>query len=352
MEKHLRITGITLFVTVIAVLAARYFLPLLLPFVSGAALAICAEPITRLFERRFHLPRGVGAALGVSMVICFAALVIFLVGALAIRQIGVLTRIAPDLEETLTSGLAALALWLKDITAKTPAGLAKYLSESIDSLFTGGTALLDRAVKLLLSLAGGILRQVPDGALGIGTALISSYMIAAKLPRLREGFAKKIDSLGIRSLIPAVARIRKALGGWLLAQLKLSAITFGVLSVGFAVLRIPFAPIWAGATAIVDAFPILGTGTVLIPWSVICFLQGNTARGIGLLGLYALAALLRSMLEPKIIGKELGIDPLVTLLSLYVGYRLWGLIGMLLAPMTAAAIAAAGQWDGATEKSS
>ena len=119
--------------------------------------------------------------------------------------------------------------------------------------------------------------------------------------------------------------------------MKLMAVTFGVMSVGFLLLRIPYGLLWAAAVALVDAFPVLGTGTVLVPWSLVCFLQGDSARGIGLLGIYGAATLIRSALEPKLVGKHLGLDPLVTLIALYAGYKLWGLLGMLLAPLLAVA---------------
>ena len=98
------------------------------------------------------------------------------------------------------------------------------------------------------------------------------------------------------------------------------------------------APLAAFLTTLVDALPVLGTGMVLIPWALICFLGGNSIRGLGLLGLYATAALVRSVLEPKLVGSHLGLDPLVTLIAMYCGLRLWGLAGMLLLPMLAATV--------------
>lgn len=348
MGKHLRIAGITLMLGALFLIAVRYLLPIVLPFALGTGLAVCAEPLTGVLTRRLRLPRGVGAALGVSAALCFLGLVLLLLGALLVREVGILTRVAPDLEQTVKTGLSAIVRWLVGIALHLPGGIGTYLAESIETFFSGGTALLDKALAFFLSLAGGILRQVPDGALGVGTAMISAYMIAAKLPEIREKFRQFSEKTGANRLAPALGRARKALGGWLLAQLKLSAITFAVVMVGFAVLGISFAPIWAAVVAIVDALPILGTGTVLVPWSIVCFLQGNAAEGIGLLGIYAIVALLRSMLEPKIVGKQLGIDPLVTLFSLYAGYRVWGFGGMILAPMIAAAVAAgwrSAQWQ-------
>ena len=130
-------------------------------------------------------------------------------------------------------------------------------------------------------------------------------------------------------------RLKKALGGWLKAQVKLSGVIFLIVTVGFFLLRIHRAMFWAVIVALVDAVPMLGTGTVLIPWCLVCFAQGENVRAMGLLGLYVTAMLTRSALEPKLVGRQLGMNPLLTLLALYAGYRLWGVGGMILAPVLA-----------------
>jgi predicted PurR-regulated permease PerM len=94
----------------------------------------------------------------------------------------------------------------------------------------------------------------------------------------------------------------------------------------------------AALITLVDAFPVLGVGTVLVPWSILRFVQNDYVLGIGLLALYAAIWLVRSVLEPRLLGKELGLDPLVTLIAIYAGFRLWGLGGMLLTPILAMAV--------------
>ena len=129
--------------------------------------------------------------------------------------------------------------------------------------------------------------------------------------------------------------MKHAVWGWLLAQCKLMGVTFVILLLGFVLLRIPYAVFWALGVSLVDAFPVLGTGTVLLPWSLVCLLQGDSPRAIGILGIYVAASLIRSALEPKLVGRHLGLDPLITLMALYAGYKLWGIGGMILAPMLA-----------------
>ena len=89
----------------------------------------------------------------------------------------------------------------------------------------------------------------------------------------------------------------------------------------------------AAAIALVDALPMLGTGTILVPWGLLVLLQGQTALGLGLIALYGVTALTRSILEPRMVGHQLGLNPLLTLVALYMGYRLWGILGMILAPV-------------------
>jgi predicted PurR-regulated permease PerM len=137
----------------------------------------------------------------------------------------------------------------------------------------------------------------------------------------------------LKPVFEALKRAKTALGGWLTAQLKLFGLTLLLLAGGLLLLRIPNGLLWALVICLLDALPVLGTGAVLLPWALISFLQSNTPRAIGLLGLYATITLIRSTLEPKLVGRQLGLDPLVTLMALYVGFKLWGLGGMILAPM-------------------
>lgn len=319
-------------------LGVRYLLPLLMPFLLGAGLAALAEPMVRLLCKRGHLPRGVASCIGVGMAFGFLALLIFLLAALALRELRVLAGILPDLGRVTKSGIDLLSGWLQGLLLGLPGGVGESLSQSVAEFFTGGTALLDRAVGYVLALAGGMLSQLPDGALGIGTAIVSSFMISAKFPTICSRLGQVLAGERLRPFLAALGRIRSVLVGWLKAQVKLAGVTWGILAVGFLLLRIEYGLLWALMVAIVDAFPVLGTGTVLIPWSAICLLRGDVPRGIGLLGIYAVVSLTRSMLEPRLLGQHLGLDPLVTLFSLYAGYKFWGLAGMLLAPMAAVTV--------------
>lgn len=320
------------------ILFFRYLLPLLLPFLLGAGLAFAAEPLVGFLCRRLHLKRPLSTAIGISMAFSFLALVVMVLCAFLIRELRSLAAVLPELESALHTGMDTADRWLLDLAGRVPGDLGVILTQNVNSLFSGGDALLGRATDFLLKLASGILSHVPDSALGLGTGIISSFMISAKLPKICSWLRKRMPAAQIEPVLSALKRLKNAVFGWLKAQLRLSGVTFLLALTGFFLLRIPRAPLWAVLVALVDAFPILGTGTVLVPWSLVSFLQGDHFLAFGLLGLYGAATLTRSVLEPRLLGKQLGLDPLVTLMALYVGYRLWGIGGMLVTPLLAVAV--------------
>lgn len=316
-------------------LAVRYLMPLFFPFLLGSLLALAAEPMTAFFQRRMHLPRAVSTGISVSMAFCLLFLLVLLAAGFFLRELRVLAGVLPDLEGTARSGISLLESWLLNLTARTPESIRPLLDRNVSKFFSGGTEMLDGLMGRVLGLAGGVLSHVPDSALGIGTAIISGYMISAKLPKIRLWLKKRIPKEKLRPVFQAFGRVKHALGGWLFAQAKLAGVTWALLTLGFWILGISYAPLWALAVALVDAFPVLGTGTILLPWALVCLLRKETVRAIGLVSTYLTVTLVRSALEPKLLGKHLGLDPLVTLITMYAGYKIWGIGGMLLAPLIA-----------------
>lgn len=320
------------------ILSFRYLLPLILPFLLGAGLAVAAEPLVGVLCRRLKLKRPFATAIGVTMAFSFLVLGVMVLCAFLIRQLRNLTGLLPQLETALHTGMDTADRLLLNLSGRVPGELGTVLTRNVHSLFAGGDALLNRATDAALKLASGILTHVPDSALGLGAGIISSYMISAKLPKIRSWFGHQLTATQLAPIIAAIQRLKDGLFGWLKAQVRLSGVTFLLTGTVFLLLRIPQALLWAVLVALVDAFPILGTGTVLVPWSIFSFLQGDHFLAFGLLGLYGATALTRSVLEPRLLGQQLGLDPLITLMALYAGYRLWGIGGMLLAPILAVAV--------------
>lgn len=316
-------------------ISIRYLLPIFMPFLLAALLALAAEPLVTALQKRTRLPRAAATGIGISMALVVLILAVMVLGALLLRQMQQLVGYVPDLEGTALAGMQSLQGWLLKLTEKAPDSVEPMLTHSVENFFSDGTVFLDKVTSWLLGLASGMVSHLPDSALGIGTWLLASFMFSAKLPKIRGWIQSHLPPNWKEKWLPTLQRLKKSVFGWLTAQLKLMSVTFLLLLAGFFLLQVSYAPVWAFLIALVDMLPILGTGTVLVPWSVVCFIQGDTIRAIGLLGVYAASTLLRSILEPKLVGKQLGLDSLVTLASMYAGYRIWGILGMILAPLLA-----------------
>jgi len=298
-------------------------------------LALAAEPLVSFFQKKLHLPRGVATGLGVCMTLVLLGLVLLVLGALLLRELRALAGVVPDLENAALQGMVLLEDRLLSLAQNAPEGIGSVLTNGVQGMFSDGTALLDKVTTWLLGMASGILSHLPDSALGFFTWILAGFMISAKLPKLRLWLRKNMPTAWQERYFPMVKQLKKALFGWMGAQFRLIGITFLVLTLGFFALQITYGPVWALMISLMDALPVLGTDMALIPWSLVCFLQGDHVRGIGLLGVYVAATLLRSVMEPRLVGKQLGLDPLVTLIAMYAGYRLWGLVGMILSPVLA-----------------
>ena len=316
-------------------LGVKYVLPVAMPFLLGAGLALAAEPLVGRLAVR--LPRGAAAGVGVSATMVGIVAIATLVGAAVVREVGSLASAVPDLESTARQGMTLAQDFLIGVADRAPEGVRPVLQRTVLDFFDDGTVLLRQVTQRLPGAVGATLGWLGDGVLGLGTGVLAAFLISARLPKLKKALRARLPQSWYDKYLPALCRVRASLGGWLKAQLKLCAVTWGIVTVGFLLLRISYAPAWAAVVALVDAVPILGTGTVLVPCALVCLLQGESLRTIGLLCTWGVAVMTRTVLEPRLVGRHLGLDPLATLAALYVGYRFWGILGLLFTPILASA---------------
>ena len=209
--------------------ALRFALPVGLPFLLGAAVALGAEPLVGLLNRRAKLPRWTASGIGVLTVMLLLAAVLVLLIALLIRQAGNLTKVLPDPVQT---GLSSLQGWLTELSARAPVGVRPVLQASVDNLFSGSGAAMERMTDTVITMASGILSKVPDSALSISTGVLAAFMISARLPKLRGMLKNWLPQAFREKYLPAILELKHSVGGWLLAQLKLSGVTAVLLFLG------------------------------------------------------------------------------------------------------------------------
>ena len=308
--------------------------PVLLPFALGLLLAKGAQPAVEALSRA-HLPRWVAAGVSVTALYALVIAVLYALGWVLCREAVAFARQLPTLVASLAEPAARVEAWLLTRLSRFPDGVGQALTQGVEEFFRSGAGLASRAYGWAFDLASGFLSLVPDLALFLLTAVLSSFMLAAKLPQLREHLRQKAPQQWLKWYDALMRRLRATLGGWVKTQIKLMGVTFLVLTAGLLVLGVDYPVLFGLAIAFIDALPVFGSGAVLLPWGIYQLLGGNSFLGVGLLCLYAAASLIRSALEPRMLGKQMGLDPLLTLLALYAGYRFFGILGMILFPIGA-----------------
>lgn len=314
-------------------LGVRYVLPVLLPFLLGGILALSAEPAVGFFVRKLRLPRPVASGLGISLTLTFLVALISFLAAVSVRFLGRIAGAVPDLEK----GALALQDTMIAVAERAPESVRPLAQKAVLELFDGSSAWMQQVTRHVPDMLTSLVSGLGSSFLGIGTFLLSGYLISARLPVWKEKLSVVLPEQWRKNYLPALKKFRSSLWGWVKAQGKLALVTWGIVTVGFFVLQVPYGLLWAALVALVDAVPILGTGVVLLPWAAVCFLQGDGAGALLLLCTYGVCAVTRATLEPRLVGRQLGLDPLSTLVALYAGFRFWGIPGLLLTPIIASA---------------
>ena len=322
-----------LFLLFFAWVSGKFLLPFLFPFLLGAGLAIAAEPVVSLGTKKLKLGRGLSAGVGMTLTLTLLLGITAFLGALLVREAG---TVASRIPQVAGQSADLLEDALTNLCAKAPEPVGPMLTSSVHRFFQDTAAITDQAVQKVPGLLTGLIGKLSGSAVSVGTGILSGYFISARLPRLRIWFRAHTPSAWKEQLLPTWQHLKSSLGKWLVAQGKLMGITYGIAAIGLLLLGIPNAFAWAILVAAVDAIPLLGTGTVLLPWALTKLLQGDALLAGGLAVLYLVAMITRTILEPRFYGSHLGLDPLVMLFFLYFGYRLWGFLGIIISPLLAA----------------
>lgn len=313
-------------------LAVRFLLPWAAPFLVAFAMAALLEPVVRAMARH-GWKRSVAAGV---LTLTLLALIVWAVAALAAKGISAATsfaRQAPLLMSGLGQSLERLEERTLEYIAAAPVGVADYLKTAMDAVGDALYGLPSLLSQWTLDVVGKAAQGSPGFLLFTVTAGIGTYFFSASFPKttafvaaqLPESFRHRLSGLG--------QDLKGSFGGFLRAQLILMAITFFELLLTFLLLGVPGAVGLAAVTALIDALPVFGTGIVLVPWALYCLLLGSVGRGVGLLICWGVVNLVRSCAQAKLLGDQIGLDPIASLIAIYVGWQVWHVWGMLLFPI-------------------
>ena len=333
-RTHLKVI-LNLLIFVVIVLLCMFLLPKVLvffmPFVVAGIIALIANPIVRFCEEKLKIKRKAGTAVVIIAVIAIVTLMLYLVVAILAEQIVNFAKELPDMWASLQADLTSATGTLNRIFVHFPEDIRTSVSDVLRNLSTYIGSFFSNMGQPTFTAIGNFAKNIPGVVIGIIMCLLASYFFVAEKDYLPRIAAKCLPASILKRWILIRESMKKAVGGYFKAQLKIEVWIYLLLAIGLTVLNVRFAFFIAIGIAILDVLPFLGTGCILMPWAVIKFLSADYTSFIGLLIIWGVGQLVRQMIQPKIVGDSIGMPAIPTLFLLYAGYRIGGVIGMIIA---------------------
>ena len=326
--------AVSLMFSILATVAFVYFgfraIVFLMPFVIGWIISAIASPMVNWLEKRFNIVKKLGSALIVILVIGLIVTGIYFAVSRIVIEVGDLVKNIPEMYAQLESGLRQIGGTLSGLFEKLPMGIQNGWNSFMANLDESMTGIIAKISDPAMAAAGNFAKRLPFYLISVIVAILSAYFFTIQREDVLK-WMKKIAPESVEKRMTLVMdNLRYALGGYFKAQFKIMGVVFLILVVGFAVLGIRYFVLVAFLISFLDFLPFFGTGTAMIPWGIYKFLMGDYRTAIILVVLYAITQIIRQLLQPKLVGDSVGMNPVVTLLLLYVGYRLGSVFGMIL----------------------
>ncbi len=329
--KALANLTIALVILLLVIFAVPRLLIFFSPFVVGWIIALIAGPLVRFFEEKVKLKRKAGSVFVIVVIIGLVVLILYLVGAKLTEQAVGIVNGLPEMWAAAQEDFKDIADNLNVIYSKFPKDVQETLTNVTEQVRNYIGNLLGKIGTPTIAAAGNLAKQVPSILIGIIMALLSSYFFVAEREQINEWF-HRIMPMSVQKRYEMLKRgLVKAVGGYFKAQLKIEVWMYLILLIGLTVLRVDYAFLIALGIAFLDFLPFFGTGTVMVPWAIIKILSEDYPMAIGLLIIWGGGQLIRQLIQPKIVGDSVGMAPLPTLILLYIGYKIGGVLGMLVA---------------------
>ena len=313
----------------------KYLLGWMAPFFIGLILAIMLQKPINWICKKTSAKRKLIAPLVTILTLGVIVLGLWFITYSAVNETIAFVRTMPQwFQNTAPSVAEALKLQLEGILVNMPSGWELQITQVTNELLSSiQSTLSDLSTNAVGLLANGA-TKLPGLLIGFIISIVATIFISVEFDVIKRFFQRQIPEK-YRSLATMVwYRSGLTLVKMLQGYAFILMISFLELAVGLTLMRVDYSIVIAGVVAMVDILPVVGTGTILIPWAIVCLLIGQFSRGILLLLLYVTITVVRNIIEPKIIGSRIGLHPLVTLIFMYLGLKLFGLAGMFLCPVT------------------
>lgn len=360
-RKKKAIINIVYFFMIIAIgfLFVRYALGVCFPIVCAFFIATILQKPKNFLTRKTFLKSGAASVISLFVLIFVILSLIALIGVRAVSEISgfidYITIQIQHIDVLVTNIENAVMNFIEGL----PAFLSETLTESVTTIFTQiREYLAGQSTELTDSITGSLgsafsfswittplsgvistAKQIPSILIAVVITLVASCFMTADYDEIMGFVKRQFPKEKRKDLSRAKVLLKSTLSKMAKAYALIMTVTFTEMFIGLSILKLAgiyssnYAVIIAIVTAFVDIIPVLGTGTVLIPWALYNLIVGNYSLAIGLAVIYAVITVIRQIVEPKLVAGQLGLSPVVTITSLYLGLKIFGVLGMIIAPI-------------------
>ncbi len=327
------VTNIVIYI--IALLACIFLLPraikYFMPFVVGWVISCIANPLVQFLERKIKIKRKAGTVVVIVLVIALIIGVGYLAGYFIVKQLSGFIIELPDMWNNFAKDLEHVGNLINRFYIKLPKSTVDILNTVGDALTAAVGSVSGKVSNISIEGMGSVVENVANGIIAIIMAMLSAYFFIADREYLHQMYQKYLPD-SVKSKMDLFNRsIVQAVGGYFKAQFFIEIWIYFLIWIGLWILGVDYAFIIAFGIAVLDFFPVFGSGAVFLPWAILKLIGGDYFMMIGMLVLWGLCQLVRQLIQPKIMGDSIGLAPIPTLVLLYIGYKVAGVLGMILA---------------------
>ncbi len=302
-----------------------------MPFVIGWVISCIANPLVVFLERKLKIKRKAGTVVVIVCVIAAVSGIGYGLGIVLWRQVSGFVEEIPVMWEAVKHDFDNLGMWINQYIGVRAPKFADALNNLGNSI---GEMISDLPKSLNLSTfegMGSMVGNIASVIISIIMCMLSAYFFIADREWITTFVNKILPENITRKYDVFSSSLKQAVGGYFKAQFRIEIWMYVLLMVGLTVLNVRYSLLIALLMAFLDFLPFFGTGIVLVPWAVVTVIGGNYIRAFGFLVIWGAGQLFRQLIQPKIMGESIGREPIPTLFLLFIGYRIAGVGGMLIA---------------------
>lgn len=302
-----------------------------MPFVVGLIFALIANPIVKFLENHIKLKRKYGSAVTIILVIGLIVFIFYGIGVALAQGIKSFMDYLPTMSKNAGTEFSAAILQLQDLLEKLPFASDVDLTDLQTTIQTFLAKTVTGSNGFTITTISGVAKSLPDILVAVVVGLLATYFFVADKDKLIGGVESHLSKSFVEKTGNICNQLGTVVGGYFKAQFKIMIVIYVILFIGLLILRVKFAWLIAFGIAFLDMLPVFGTGTVLCPWAVIKLFSGNPYTALGMVVLYIISLVVHQLVQPKLVGDTIGLDPFAALLFMYIGYKVSSVIGMILA---------------------